>query len=159
MSDPYGVDRGTTRRELLRRTGMVAGGLALGNIAGVSTAGAQTATAPVALDAGRRATYASLADTVLTGPSYRLSGAAVDAAVADFQIAYVTWPAEARRRADRTLDALGRGYARSDRKTREDVLRPRGLERRELTLAEEALALVAVVTAAADDPAPREVTL
>ena len=138
---------------------MAAGALALGNIAGVSTAGAQTATAPVALDAGRRATYASLAETVLSGPSYRLGAAATEAAVADFGRAYVTWPADARRRADRTLDALGRGYARSERKAREDVLRPPGLERRRLALAEEALALVAVVTAAHDDPAPREVTL
>jgi hypothetical protein len=138
---------------------MAAGALALGSFAGVSSAGAQTATAPVVLDAGRRATYASLADTVLSGPSYRLGAAAGDAATADFEKAYRTWSAEARGRADRTLDALGRDYAKRSRKDREATLKPTGLERRQLALAEEALALVAVVTAADDDPAPREVTL
>ena len=138
---------------------MAAGALALGSIAGVSTAGAQTATRTVALDAGRRTTYASLADTVLAGPSYRLGDAAVQAATTDFDRAYAAWPAEARRRADRTLDALGRDFAKRARKDREDTLRPPGLERRSLALAEEALALVAVVTAADDDHVPREVTL
>jgi len=138
---------------------MAAGVLALGNFAGVSTAGARTATAPVVLDAGRRSTYASLAETVLGGPSFRLGDAAVQAATSDFTTAYVTWPAAARRRADRTLDALGRDYAKRSRSDREATLRPPGLERRSLELAEEALALVAVVTATADDHAPREVTL
>jgi hypothetical protein len=138
---------------------MAVGALALGSFTGVSRAGAQTATAPVAFDAARRATYASLAETVLSGPSYRLGSAAADAATADFERAYLTWPADARRRADRTLDALGRDYAKRAREDRERTLRPAGLERKELALAEEALALVAVVTAAQDDPTPREVTL
>ncbi len=138
---------------------MAAGALALGSFAGASSAGAQTTTAAVALDAGRRATYASLADTVLSGPSYRLDASAAQTALADFQTAYATWPAASRKRADRVLDALGRDYAKQARKDREDVLRPKGLGRRELQLAEDALALVAVATVAHDDPAPREVTL
>lgn len=140
MSDTRRVTSVLTRRQLIRRGGVVAGALWLGTTA---TASATTSTA---LTPARRATFAALAETVFTGPSYRLSAAAAEPATADFATAYATWPTADRKRADLVLDQL----ARLDRKGREQALRPPGQERRELELAERALALVAITTRAED---------
>jgi hypothetical protein len=134
----------------------MAGAMALGSLAGSSAAhAATTTTASTALDPGRRATFAALAETVLTGPSLRLDAAAAQPAAAEFATAYATWPAHDRRRADQVLDRL----ARLDARDRERALRPPGLERRETELAEQALSLVALVTAPSDDAAHQVVTL
>lgn len=141
------MTRGTTRRELLRQSGLAAGALALGSLAGSSAArAATTTTTTTALDPARRATFAALAETVLTGPTMRLDASAAQPATAEFATAYATWPTPDRKRADQVLDQL----ARLDRKGREAALRPHGIERRALELAEGALALVAVVTAPSD---------
>ena len=134
----------------------MAGAVALGSLAGSSAArAATTTTTSAALDPARRATFASLAETVLTGPSLRLDAAAAQPATAEFATAYATWPAQDRRRADQILDRL----ARLDAKGRERALRPPGLERRETELAEQALALVAFVTAPSDGVVHQVVTL
>ena len=136
-----------TRRQLLRRGAYAAGALTVGSIAGsASAAAAQTQTAAIALAPSRRAAFAALAETVLTGPSLRLDASAAQPATADFAAAYATWPAHDRRRADQVLDRL----AKLDRRGRERAVRPPGLERRETELAEQALALVAVATAPSD---------
>ena len=112
----------------------------------LGTSATATATTSTALTPGRRAAFAALAETVFTGPSYRLDAAAAQAATADFATAYATWPAADRKRADHVLDQL----ARLDRKGRERALTPPGQERRALELAEQALALVALTTGASD---------
>lgn len=153
--------RETTRRELLRRTGLTAGALTLGSWTTLTSTGAATPTTRVALTPERCATYAALLDTVLQGPSMRLGGQAAEQAVGAFEATYVLWPADARRRADATLDALARDMRRSDRHDREGALAPAGIERQELELAERGLALVAVTVAHASDDelAKPEVTL
>ena len=147
MSDASRVTRVLSRRDLLRQGGLLAGAFALGSLTGTSNAGAATTTVPTALDPSRRATFAALAETVLTGPSLRLPAAAAVPATADFAIAYATWPAQDRARADRVLDRL----ARLDRAGRERAVSPPGIDRRDTEVAEQALALVAVATAPSDD--------
>jgi hypothetical protein len=150
----------TTRRELLRRGGAVVAGFAVGSQAGTAFGrGAGTATSPAALGSSHRRAFTDLADTVLRGPSLRLPANAVEAAVADFEAAYVSWPAADRRRADAVLDALGSTLASRGRGAREAALRPGGGEASE-RLARDAMALVSVATRPADDElAHAEVTL
>lgn len=131
------------------------GALALGSLAGSSPApAATTTTASTTLAPARRATYAALAETVLTGPAMRLEPSAAAPATADFAAAYATWPAQDRKRADQILDHL----AKLDRKGRERAVDPPGLARRELELAEQALALVAIATVPSDGADHRVVT-
>jgi hypothetical protein len=140
----------------MRRGGLAAGVLALGSVAGSSAArAATTQTATTTLDPARRATYARLAETVLTGPSMRLGASAAGPATAEFGTIYALWPAQDRKRADQLLDRL----ARLDAKGREKALKPPGLARQETELAEQALALVALVTGASDDVVHPVVTL
>ena len=139
----------------------MAGALTLGSWTRLSSAGAATSTVAAALTPEQRATFAALADTVLGGPSMRLDPAAADQAVRDFEAAYVLWPTPDRRRAEATLDALARDMRASERRNREDTLRPPGEDRRRADLAERGLALVAVVIAhdPDDELAKPEVTL
>jgi hypothetical protein len=140
MSDTALVTSVLTRRQLIRRGGAVAGAVWLG------TSATATATTSTGLTPARRAAFAALAETVFTGPAYRLPASAAAPATADFATAYAAWPAADRHRADQVLDQI----ARLDRRGRQRAVSPPGIERRETELAERALALVAVTTAAGD---------
>lgn len=158
MSDTSPMGDDTTRRQFLHRGAVLSAGLTVGAVWG-SSATAAAASSPAtaaALATGRRETYAALADTVLRGPSFRLPPGAADSAVADFETAYLAWPAQERRRADATLDALGREFRGRDRGRREHVLRGTARSDR---LAAEALALLAVAIGDPDAAAQTVVTL
>jgi hypothetical protein len=121
--------------------------------------------APVAVPAqaagltpARQTTYRALVDTVLAEPGLRLDPAAADAAASEFATRYATWPADAQRRADATLDALerstgGAAFGKLGRPARTAHLRacgrptdddPVGAERARLDLAQGAMSLAAV---------------
>jgi hypothetical protein len=113
----------------------------------------------------RRRTYEALVAAVVAEPSQRLDPACAGSATAHFAAVYSTWPAEARRRADRVLEALQRGpaatvFSAQPRAAQATFLRacarvtskdPSGVERERLALLEGALALVAVAVGPGED--------
>jgi hypothetical protein len=134
----------TTRRQFLHRGAAVSAALGVGATWAPRAIAASGSAAATVLAAHRRETYSALADTVLSGPSFRLPAGAADSALADFETAYAAWPAQARRRADAILDALGREFRGRGRGGREHVLR--GSARSD-HLAADALSLLAVAVA------------
>lgn len=152
-----GSRRPTTRRELLQRGGILAGALWVGRWSGASPSSASTAGGGrLALAAERRRVYAALADTFVAGPAMRLPAAAGERVTADFERAYVTWPAADRSRADAVLDALGREFTARGRAEREATMRG---ERSGPALAYRARALVAVALAGSDELSRAEAPL
>jgi len=113
----------------------------------------------------RHRTYEALVAAVVAEPSQRLDPACAGSATAYFAAVYSTWPADARRRADRVLEALKRGpdgtaFSAQPRAARATFLRacarvtskdPSGAERERLALLEGALGLVAVAVGPNED--------
>lgn len=154
----------TSRRDFILRGGALAGGLLLAGPSGALAAPRGDTAAAVALQADRRATFAALADAVLTDSPYRLPDGAGDRAATDFTALYVTWDRDRRARADATLDAIeraeGTSFQRAARRRRQAVLRehatparslPTAQERKRLDLAQAALELVGAAATADTD--------
>lgn len=147
-----------SRRQFLVRGGVLIGGLAgFGISSAPAIAGGRVGTG-IALEEGRRRTFAGLADTVLSGEPHRLPAGAYEQATRDFAERYAAWDGDARRGADAILDALdraeGRSFGRADAHRRATVLKehatptsaaPTGPERKRLDLAEAALGLLDTV--------------
>ncbi len=88
---------------ILTRRGLLAAGA--GALAAAGLGGAfRLAAAPPALSAGRRATYAALAEAVASGHAMRLASGSTAHAADAFAARYATWPAGRRAHADAVLD-------------------------------------------------------
>lgn len=160
----------STRREILRRGGVLAGALLLGAapgataIGGTRARGTRGAPGRSGLDDARRGAFAALAAVALTDPALRLDPAAAGELTGSFAAEYETWPDERRRAAEGVLDGLsrsaGRDFGRMDTEACRAHLRglgrikhaePDAAECERTTLAAAALALVVPLLGPADE--------